>query len=139
MPELVGLTSGAEAGRGCDHGQHCDEPAQRGSEHFDAGEVGDGRSGQTCRADHVREARGSRVLERALTEDRLNQLEVRQTREAVPTAEGQPDDKLHCEQRKQQPPAGKDREGREHSYDDLVETRRPRVDDIEVAVWICEP
>ena len=94
MPELVGLAPGTEAGRGCGEGQHRDESAERCSEHLGAGDVGDGRSGQKCGANHVREARRPRILERALTEERLNQLEIRETRKAVPATERQPDDEL---------------------------------------------
>ena len=75
----------------------------------------------------------------ALAEARLDELEVREAREAVPAAERQPDDELEREQREQPPPAGDDCDSREHSDDDLVEARRARVDDVEVAVRVREP
>ena len=101
--------------------------------------IRDGRPAQERRSDHVREARRARVLQRALSETRLNQLEVRETGEAVAPPEGEADDELEREQAEQPPPSREDCECSERPDDDLVEARRARVDHVEVAVRIREP
>ena len=53
---------------------------------------------------------GRAVLELALAEDGLHELEVRQARQAVPATERQPDDELEREQREEPRPAGDDGE-----------------------------
>ena len=86
--ELVRLAAGAEAG-------HRGEQRERGDEQRRArrrrspspARVGDRRGGEHDEADDVRGARRARVLERAFAEARLDQLEVRDARQAVAAAE----------------------------------------------------
>ncbi len=138
ISQLVRLATRAQA---CCRGQESqdrDQPAERRSEHLGAGQIRDGCRCQKRHSDHIREPRRSGVLERPFPPDGLDELEVRETGEAVPATEGQPDDELEREQREQQPPTGQDREGRQRTHDELIEAWRPRVDDIDVAVWIRE-
>ena len=60
----------------------------------ETGRVREARRTQERDADHVREPRWPRVLDRSLTETRLDDLEVQEAREAVPATEGQADGKL---------------------------------------------
>ena len=79
VTELVGLApaqnpvAAARRERG-DHG------AEHRPERADPGCVRDERHRQDGRTDHVREARRTRILELPLTEIRLHELEVRETR-----------------------------------------------------------
>src|SRR3990170_8566461 len=109
VPQLVRLASRTEACHSREQGQHGDQPAERGPERLGAGEVGRRRCYQKRGADHVREPRRPRILERPFPENRLEELEVHEARQAVPASESQPDDELEGEQREQPPPAGEDR------------------------------
>ena len=93
----------------------------------------------TREADHVREPRRARVLETALAEARLDELEVEEAGEAVATPEEQSDRELEREQRQQPPRAHGDGDEREHADDELVGSRRALVDQLRVAVRVGVP
>jgi hypothetical protein len=87
-------------------------------------------------ADHVGEARRARVFDRPLADQGLYQLEVGEAREAPASAECEADRELRRQEREQRPPAGEERGERQRPDHGLVEARRPRVDDVEVAVGV---
>ena len=112
--ELVRLAAGAEAGDRGEQRERGDEQAERDPERREPGGVGERGRGEHGEADHVRDARRARVLERPLAEARLDQLEVGEARQAPAAAEREPERELEREQREQPPPAGRDRDDREH-------------------------
>src|SRR5206468_1316459 len=130
------LAAGAESGRGGEQRERGDDAAEDRAWCGGSGRVGRGRGGEEDRADEIGEARRPRVLERPLAEARLDELEVCEAGEAEPPSEGQADDELRREDPEQPPRAGRDGERREGADRRLVESRRPRVDDVEVAVRV---
>src|SRR5205823_11763774 len=95
--ELVRLAAGAEA-RGRREERQCgDEQGERGADGAPAERVGERRRAEHGRSHDVREAGWARVLERALAETRLHELEVRDARQAVPPAEDEADYELQRE------------------------------------------
>ena len=84
--------------------------------------------------------RGGRASSSCPSPERgLDELEVREARQAVAPSEREADDELQREQPEEPRPSRDDRDERERADDDLVEARRARVDDVEVAVGIREP
>ena len=139
VAELVRLAARAEPRRGGEERESRDEDSEDGAEGLEPGDVGEEGRRQEGGADHVREPRRPCVLEDALAEDGLHELEVRQARQAVAAAEREADDELDREQREEPRPAGDDRRQRERSDDDLIEARCARVDDVEIPVRIRSP
>ena len=101
-----------------------DEDAEDGPNGIEPGEVRQEGRRQEDGADHVREPRRPRVLERSLAEVRLHQLEVGEARQAVPSPERQADDELEREQREKPRPTGDNRDEGERTDDDLIEAWR---------------
>src|SRR5205085_3399707 len=83
-------------------------------------------------------ARRPRVLERSLADERLNECEVRDARDAEAAAEEEPGGEVGRKRSEQPPPAGRDREKRNDPDDCLVDARRPRIDHRQVAVRVGE-
>jgi hypothetical protein len=79
------------------------------------------------------------VLQRALAEARLDELEVGETGQAETPAERQPDHELCGKGSKEPPPPRRDRERGQHADGRLIEARRARVDHVEVAVRVGKP
>ena len=97
--------------------------------------------GETCRAqedraDEVREPGRPGVLERALAEARLDELEVGETLQAPAAAEREPDDQLDREQREQPPRPDGDGDERQDPDHRLVEARCARIDDRRIAIRV---
>ena len=97
--ELVRLAARAEAGGGSEQRERRDEQAERGAEDRRAERVRDRGGGEHGEPDDVRGARRPRVLELALAEARLDELEVGEARQAPAAAERQPERELEREQR----------------------------------------
>lgn len=83
--------------------------------------------------------RGPGVLDLALAEAWLDDLEVEDAREARPAAEAEADDQLEAHRRDQAPPTGEQPEQRHRRHRRLVEARGARVDHVDVLVWMCRP
>ena len=133
----VDLAAGAEPGH---RGEQCERRHQQGerpAQRVEAGRVGGGGQGQDDQADRVREPRRAGVLELALAEPRLDELEVGDAGQAPAPAEREPQRELEREQAEQRPPAGQDRDQREGADRGLVEPRRAGVDHVQIAVGVC--
>src|SRR5581483_1271643 len=118
--QLVGLAAGAEAGDRREQRERGDQQGEDHADHRRTGGVRDRGSAEEDDADDVREARRAGVLERALAEARLDQLEVREARQAEAAAERQANEELQREQRQQPPPARRDRDNRHDADQRLV-------------------
>src|SRR6185369_7814984 len=97
ITDLERLAPRAETGRGREQRECRNQERQPGRDHVETEYEGGERCAQEHRADHVREARGTRVLDRPLADERLHELEVAEAREAVAAAERQTDDELEGE------------------------------------------
>ena len=113
-----------------------DEAAETGAQAVPAGEEGETCRAQEDRADEVREPRRPGVLERALAEARLDELEVGETLQAPAAAEREPDDQLDREQREEPPRPDRDGDERQDADHRLVEARCARVDDRSLAIRV---
>ena len=132
----VDLAAGAETGRGSREGESPDEEAERPAERREAAGVGERRRAEYEDADRVGEAGWARVLDRALADARLDELEVGEARKAPAPAQRQPDGELGGEQSEERPPAGREGDEGEEADHGLVEARRPGVDDVEIVVRV---
>ena len=103
--------------------EHRDEPAERGAERLRPSQVRERRGREHCQADHVREARRARVLQRSLAEPRLQHLEVEEAGQAPAAAEREAERELEREQREQPPRPDGDPDQCDQPDDRLV---RPR-------------
>jgi hypothetical protein len=69
----------------------------------------------------------------------LGELEVHEAGEAIAPPQRQSHDELESQHCQEPRPAGQDRDERQRPDENLRESRRARVDDVEVAVGIREP
>jgi len=138
MSQLVRLASGAETCRGREEREPGDRQPEQRADDLEADDVRDRRRRQEGHADSVRESRRSRILERAFADEGLYELEVRQAREAIATAERKTDGELRSEQREQPPPAEEHREPGKQADHELIEPRRAGINHVEIAVRIRE-
>ena len=106
--EPVDLAAGAEAGDGGEQRQEGHQPAERHANASPADRVRHRGGGQDAEPDQVREARRPGVLDRSLTDPRLDPLEVREARQAVAPPEAEADRQLGGQQGEDHPPAGQD-------------------------------
>src|SRR4029450_11803503 len=117
-------------------GERRDDAAEDRTERPETVCPGDGGGAKEDGADSVRKARRPRVLERALSKQRLDELEIGETRKAEAAAQRQADDELEGKQAKQPPPARHDCQDCQETDRRLVEARSLRIDHVEVAVGI---
>jgi hypothetical protein len=115
-------------------GQAGDEQPERGADKGEAREVGEARQAQDRKAQPVREARRAAVLDWALAESRLDDLEVEDAGKAVAAAVAQTDPELEGQQGQDRPEPADDGDDRSDADDGLVETGGPSVDDVHVVV-----
>jgi hypothetical protein len=94
------------------------------------------RRAQEHEADHVGEAGRAGVLQRALADPGLDQLEVRQARQAEPAPERQPDRQLQRQQTKQPGLAGDHGDQRQRADHGLIRARGVGVDHLQIAVGV---
>jgi hypothetical protein len=139
VADLVCLAACAEP---CCGGEECecrDEPAQGFADRVQTGGVRDARCCEEDRSDEVGEAWRPGVFELTLSEMRLDEFEVGETGDTEAAAKRKSDPELCGEDSEQPPPAGRDGQRGECADRGLVEARRARVDDVEVAVGVGEP
>jgi signal transduction histidine kinase len=134
--DLVHLAAGAQAGGGREQRERGHQQPERATEQSESGEVGRRGRAQHDHADLVREARRARILQRALAEAGLDQLEVGDACEAEAPSQREADGELECNQRQQPPLAGDDADQRQHADHRLVCTRRAAVDHVEIGVGV---
>jgi hypothetical protein len=132
--EAIHLATGAEA---CGRSEECepgDEKAKCPAERREAEPMRQRGGSKDYRADRVREARRTRVFDRALAEHGLDELEVGKAGEAEPPPEEQTDSKLARQDGEERPPVDEKRDERERPDRGLVEARRASIDDVEIAI-----